>query len=186
MQAICDSVHAALHGDSQPQWDSTLRNPTGQQAAWSYLSPAKLQQSSLGVPSCLPGRHELRPGDRIFRSRTAGGHGHLHYNISSTTYSTVYSIPADPELDLTGLLDTVPDLAKQAISGGGFLGDIDEIADTYDVGTVVEDLAKQKFLSSALSVPRLSGRPRMTDGWITGGRQDQGVSGRSSTSRSDR
>ena len=66
MQAICDSVHAALQGDSQPQWDSTLRNPTGQQAAWSYLLPAKLQQGSLGVPSCLPGRHELRPGDRIF------------------------------------------------------------------------------------------------------------------------
>ena len=186
MQAICDSVHAALHGDSQPQWNSTLRNPTGQQAAWSYLSPAKLQQRQLWSTK-LPSRSTRTASGRPnFRSRTAGGHGHLHYNISSTTYSTVYSIPADPELDLTGLLDTVPDLAKQAISGGGFLGDIDEIADTYDVGTVVEDLAKQKFLSSALSVPRLSGRPRMTDGWITGGRQDQGVSGRSSTSRSDR
>ena len=110
---------------------------------WSTKLPSRSTRTASGRPN--------------FRSRTAGGHGHLHYNISSTTYSTVYSIPADPELDLTGLLDTVPDLAKQAISGGGFLGDIDEIADTYDVRTVVEDLAKQKFLSSALSVPRLSG-----------------------------
>ena len=110
---------------------------------WSTKLPSRSTRTASGRPN--------------FRSRTAGGHGHLHYNISSTTYSTVYSIPADPELDLTGLLDTVPDLAKQAISGGGFLGDIDEIADTYDVRTVFEDLAKQKFLSSALSVPRLSG-----------------------------
>ena len=29
----------------------------------------------------------------------------------------VYSIPADPEVDRMGLLDTIPDLAKQAISG---------------------------------------------------------------------
>ena len=44
----------------------------------------------------------------------------------------VYSIPADPELDLKGLLDTIPDLAKQAISGGVFLEDR---FDTFVFGT---------------------------------------------------
>ena len=39
----------------------------------------------------------------------------------------------------------VRDLAKQDFSGGGFLGGIDDTADNYDVGTGVEDLAKQKF-----------------------------------------
>ena len=56
-----------------------------------------------------------------------------------------YSIPANPELDLTGLLDTVPDLAKKAITGGVFLGDIDDVTDNYDVSTAVDDLANQKF-----------------------------------------
>ena len=182
--AMYDSVHAAMHGGSAlSAIDSEILH--GSKLAGATLT-SQLQQGSLRNLKLPLRSTSTTRGQPNFRSRTAGGHGHLHYNISSTTYSTVYSIPADPELDLTGLLDTVPDLAKQAISGGGFLGDIDEIADTYDVGTVVEDLAKQKFLSSALSVPRLSGRPRMTDGWITGGRQDQGVSGRSSTSRSDR
>ena len=40
-----------------------------------------------------------------------------------------------------GLVDTIPDLAKQAISGGVFLEDSDDIADTYEAGTAVEDLA---------------------------------------------
>ena len=44
----------------------------------------------------------------------------------------VYSIPADPELDLAGLLDTVPNLVKKAIAGGVFLGDIEDIADRYN------------------------------------------------------
>ena len=56
-----------------------------------------------------------------------------------------YSIPADPELDLTGMLDTVRDLAKKAITRGAFLGDIDDIADDYDVSSAVDDLANQKF-----------------------------------------
>ena len=33
-----------------------------------------------------------------------------------------YSVPANPEWDLQGLLDKVPDLAKKAIAGGVFLG----------------------------------------------------------------
>ena len=41
----------------------------------------------------------------------------------------VYSIPADPGWDLAALLDKVLDLTKKAISGGVFLGDIDDIAD---------------------------------------------------------
>ena len=35
--------------------------------------------------------------------------------------------------------------AKKAIAGGAFLGDIDDIADTYDISSAVEDLANQKF-----------------------------------------
>ena len=61
------------------------------------------------------------------------------------SYNMAHSIPADPELDLTGLLDSVPDLAKKAIAGGLFLGDIDDIADSYDVSSAVDDLANQKF-----------------------------------------
>ena len=41
----------------------------------------------------------------------------------------VYSVPANPEWNLQALLDKVPDLTKKAISGGVFLGDIDDIAD---------------------------------------------------------
>ena len=41
-----------------------------------------------------------------------------------------YTIPADPEQDLKGLLDSVPDLVKEAIAGGLFLGDIDDITDS--------------------------------------------------------
>ena len=44
-----------------------------------------------------------------------------------------YSVPANPEWDLQGLLDKVPDLAKKAIAGGVFLGEIEDIADSDDV-----------------------------------------------------
>ena len=36
-------------------------------------------------------------------------------------------------------------MAKKAIAGGAFLGDIDDIADGYDVQSAVDDLANQKF-----------------------------------------
>eukprot|EP01048_Picozoa_sp_COSAG05_P002140 COSAG05_NODE_80_length_21046_cov_45.708325_7_plen_100_part_00 len=98
----------------------------------------------------------------------------------------VYSIPADPELDLKGLLDTIPDLAKQAISGGVFLEDSDDTADTYDAGTAVEDLAKQKCFSSRRSLSKTLGATQEDRQLDYGRRQDQGVSGRSSTSRSER
>ena len=64
-----------------------------------------------------------------------------------------YSIPAGPDLDLTGLLDSVSDLAKKAIAGGVFLGDIEDIADSYDVTaattTSIDELASQKFSALA-------------------------------------
>ena len=44
-----------------------------------------------------------------------------------------YSVPANPEWDLPGLLDKVPDLTKKAIAGGVFLGEIEDIADSDDV-----------------------------------------------------
>ena len=64
-----------------------------------------------------------------------------------------YTVPADPGLDLVGLLDSVPDLAKKAITGGAFLGDIDDITDNYDVRTAVDDLANQKFSALRPSSP---------------------------------
>ena len=56
-----------------------------------------------------------------------------------------YSVPANPEWDLQGLLDKVPDLAKKAIAGGVFLGEIDDIADRDDVSAEVLRLQGQKF-----------------------------------------
>ena len=56
-----------------------------------------------------------------------------------------YSVPANPEWDLQGLLDKVPDLAKKAIAGGVFLGEIDDIADSDDVSAEVLRLQGQKF-----------------------------------------
>ena len=47
-----------------------------------------------------------------------------------------YNVPANPEWDLQGLLDKVPDLTKKAIAGGVFLGEIDDIADSDDVSAV--------------------------------------------------
>jgi len=48
-----------------------------------------------------------------------------------------YTVPADPGWDLNALLDKVPELAKKAIAGGLFLGDIDDIADQDDVSAAV-------------------------------------------------
>ena len=56
-----------------------------------------------------------------------------------------YSVPANPEWDLQGLLDKVPDLAKKAIAGGVFLGEIDDIADSNDVSAEVIRLQSQRF-----------------------------------------
>eukprot|EP01048_Picozoa_sp_COSAG05_P028158 COSAG05_NODE_8594_length_690_cov_0.785110_2_plen_112_part_00 len=57
----------------------------------------------------------------------------------------VYSVPADPGWDLQALLDKVPELAKKAITGGLFLGDIDDIADQDDVSRAVVKMETQKF-----------------------------------------
>ena len=51
-----------------------------------------------------------------------------------------YTIPAGPEQDLKGLLDSVPHLAKKAIAGGVFLGDIDDINNSYDVSIDANEL----------------------------------------------
>ena len=57
----------------------------------------------------------------------------------------VYSVPTDPGWDLQALLDKVPKLAKKAIAGGLFLGDIDDIADQDDVSRAVVKMETQKF-----------------------------------------
>ena len=57
----------------------------------------------------------------------------------------VYSVPANPEWDLQGLLDKVPDLAKKAIAGGVFLGEIDDIADRDDVSAEVSRMQGKRF-----------------------------------------
>ena len=51
----------------------------------------------------------------------------------------VYTVPADPEWDLQALMDKVPELLKEAIAGGLFLGDIEDVADKDDVSAAVVD-----------------------------------------------
>ena len=99
--AMYDSVHAAMHGDSAlSAIDSEILH--GSRLAGATLT-SQLQQGSLRNPKLPLRSTSTTRGQPNFRSRTAGGHGHLHYNIPSTPYNMVYSIPTDPELDLAGL-----------------------------------------------------------------------------------
>ena len=58
-------------------------------------------------------------------------------HVRLSVLASVACRTSSQEWDLQALLDKVPELAKKAIAGGLFLGDIDDIADQDDVTAAV-------------------------------------------------
>ena len=104
-------------------------------AGWPELPfTSQLQQGSLEVTSCLPGRPKLRAVVRIFVTEPL--EGTATDTTTSQVLRTSWSTASPRTRKWIGwvywwLLETVRDLAKQDFSGGGFLGGIDDTADNY-------------------------------------------------------
>ena len=71
-----------MHGDSRASVNSTCMK-IGWPAGWLRLpSPAKLQQASLGAPSCLPGRHRREFSSHPPHLRKVQYRTHINYRAS--------------------------------------------------------------------------------------------------------